>query len=51
MAIYKCEFMLIGTHQALDNMPKSNVYITNELQRQVSLAKCLGIYILLSKMG
>ncbi len=32
--ITKHEYMLIGTQQALANMPKINVYITNELLRQ-----------------
>ncbi len=37
--------MLIGTHQAVANMPKHSMHTTNEPLRQVSVAKYLGMYI------
>ncbi len=40
--IPKCEFMLIGTHQA-NNMPQLNMHITNEPLGQVLVAKYLGM--------
>lgn len=41
----KCEFMLIGTHQALSKVTNINVHINNEPLEQVSVAKYLGLFI------
>ncbi len=41
----KCEFMLLGTYQALQNIPSSQIHINNEPLRQVSVAKYFGMYI------
>ncbi len=40
----KCEFMLLGTYQALRNIPSLQIHINNECLRQVSVAKYLGMY-------
>ncbi len=41
----KCEFMLLGTYQALRIIPSPQIHINNEPLRQVSVAKYLGMYI------
>ncbi len=41
----KCEFMLLGTYQALLKIPSPQIHINNEPLRQVSVAKYLGMYI------
>ncbi len=41
----KCEFMLLGTYQALRKIPRPQISINNEPLRQLSVAKHLGMYI------
>ncbi len=41
----KCEFMLLGTYQALRNIPSPQIHINNKPLRQASVAKYLGVYI------
>ncbi len=37
--------MLLGTYQALQNIPSSQIHFNNEPHRQVSVVKYLGIYV------
>ncbi len=41
----KCEFMLLRTYQALQNIPSPQIHINNKPLRQVSVAKYIGMYI------
>jgi len=43
--VTKCEYMQIGTYQALNKMPNLRIHINNEPLKQVSVAKYLGMYI------
>ncbi len=43
--VAKCEFMLIGTYQALKKILNINVYIDGEPINRVSVAKNLRMYI------
>ncbi len=45
VTVDKCEFMLLGTYQTLQNITNPQIHINNEHLRQVSVAKYLGIYI------
>ncbi len=35
----KCEFMLLGTYQALHKIPSPQIHINNEPLRQISVSK------------
>ncbi len=43
--VAKCEFMLIGTYQALKKILNINVHIDGEPFNRVSVAKYVGMYI------
>ncbi len=43
--VAKCEFMLIGTFQALNIILYINVHINGELINRISVAKYVGMYI------
>ncbi len=43
--VAKCEFMLIGTYQALQKILNINVHIDGEPMNRVSVTKYVGMYI------